>query len=133
MEAMGDSDLGDSIALADLAKRSGATPDLILKLLPKDVQSTTDRSDLEAALADNLYAGYIKAQKAVVQRLRHHDSAVIPERLNFRELNGLSHEMVERLERARPRTFGDARNIPGLTAAALSTLFVSLSVTSESA
>jgi len=36
----------------------------------------------------------------------------------------LSHEMVERLERTRPQTFGEARRIPGLTAAALSTLYV---------
>lgn len=121
-------DLGDSIALADLAKRFGVTPGMIQRLLPKDVQSTTGPSDLEAALADNLYSGYIKTQKAVVQRLRQHDSALIPEKLNFRGLNGLSHEMVERLERARPRTFGEARNIPGLTAAALSTLFVGLSL-----
>ena len=122
------SDLGDSIALADLAKRFGVTPDMIHRLLPKELQSMVASSDLEAALADNLYAGYLKSQKAVLQRLRQHDSAVIPEKLDFRALNGLSHEMVERLERTRPRTFGEARNIPGLTAAALSTLFVGLSL-----
>lgn len=130
-EAMGGIDFGDSIALSDLAKRSGATADMIFRLLPNDVKSTTNRTDLDAALADNLYSGYITAQKAVIQRLRHHDSAIIPERLSFRELNGLSHEMIERLERVRPRTFGEARNIPGLTPAALSTIFVSLSLASE--
>jgi len=36
--------------------------------------------------------------------------------------------IVERLERAKPRTFGEARRIPGLTPAALSTLLVHLSV-----
>jgi len=122
------SDLGDSIALADLAKRFGVTAEMIRQLLSPDLQSATGQSDLEAALADNLYSGYIKSQKAVVQRLRQHDSALIPEKLDFRALNGLSHEMVERLERAKPRTFGEARNIPGLTAAALSTLFVGLSL-----
>lgn len=130
-ETLGGADLGDSIGLSDLAKRSGATPEMILKLLPKDVQAIAERSDLESVLADNLYSGYIKAQVAVAQRLRQHDFAKIPERLNFRLLNGLSHEMVERLERVRPRTFGEARNIPGLTAAALSTLFVNLSITSD--
>jgi tRNA U34 5-carboxymethylaminomethyl modifying enzyme MnmG/GidA len=39
--------------------------------------------------------------------------------------------MIERLERVRPRTFGEARNIPGLTPAALSTIFVSLSLSPE--
>jgi tRNA U34 5-carboxymethylaminomethyl modifying enzyme MnmG/GidA len=35
--------------------------------------------------------------------------------------------MIERLERMRPRNFGDARKIPGLTPAALSNLLVYLS------
>jgi tRNA uridine 5-carboxymethylaminomethyl modification enzyme len=81
-------------------------------------------SDLESALSDNLYAGYIKAQDAVIRRLKHHDSTPIPLDLDFKELDGLSHEMVERLERSRPSTFGEARIIPGLTPAALSTLYV---------
>jgi tRNA uridine 5-carboxymethylaminomethyl modification enzyme len=122
------SDLGDSINLADLAQRRGITMDLIQQLLPEGVQTSTCRGDLEFALADNLYAGYIKTQEVAVQRLRHHDNTPIPQDLNFRGLNGISHEMAERLERARPRTFGEARNIPGLTPAALSTLFVNVSL-----
>jgi tRNA uridine 5-carboxymethylaminomethyl modification enzyme len=121
------SDLGDSINLADLAQRRGVTIDIVERLLPTDVQTSTTTGDLEFALADNLYAGYIKTQKAAVQRLRHHDATRIPENLDFRALNGISHEMAERLERARPLTFGEARNIPGLTPAALSTLFVNVS------
>ncbi len=120
------SDLGESIRLADLARRSGVTGEMIRQLLPYDVRSTTTQGDLAAALADNLYEGYINNQKAVLQRLRHHDMTPIPETLSFRSLSGLSHEMVERLERAKPQTFGEAKSIPGLTPAALSTLLVSL-------
>jgi tRNA uridine 5-carboxymethylaminomethyl modification enzyme len=90
-------------------------------------------SDLEAALADNLYAGYIKAQETVIRRLNHHEDTPIPADLDFRALNGLSHEMVERLERARPLTFGEARNVPGLTPAALSTLYVAAKLSPERA
>ena len=121
------SDLGDSINLADLAQRQGMTPDAIQSLLPMDVKTTTFRGDLEFALADSLYAGYIKTQKAATERLHSHDSTPIPQNINFRALDGISHEMAERLERARPLTFGEARNIPGLTPAALSTLFVNVS------
>jgi tRNA uridine 5-carboxymethylaminomethyl modification enzyme len=121
------SDLGDSINLADLAQRRGITMDIVERLLPIDVQMSTGTGDLEFALADNLYAGYIRTQKVAVQRLRHHDATPIPQNLNFRALDGISHEMAERLERARPLTFGEARNIPGLTPAALSTLFVNVS------
>jgi tRNA uridine 5-carboxymethylaminomethyl modification enzyme len=122
------SDLGESINLAELAQRRGITMEIIQRLLPTDVGTSTSSADLEFALADNLYAGYIRTQDAAVQRLRHHDKTLIPQDLDFRALDGLSHEMAERLERARPRTFGEARNIPGLTPAALSTLFVSVSL-----
>jgi tRNA uridine 5-carboxymethylaminomethyl modification enzyme len=124
--AMVSNDLSESINLAELAQRRGITIEIIQRLLPTEVQMTTSSTDLEFALADNLYAGYIRTQDAAVQRLRHHDTTPIPGDLDFRALDGLSHEMAERLERARPRTFGEARNIPGLTAAALSTLFVSV-------
>ena len=121
-------DLGDSISLAELAQRRGITTELIQLLLPCEVKASASQGDLEFALADNLYAGYIKTQQAAVQRLRHHDSTPIPAGIDFRALDGISHEMADRLERAKPQTFGDARNIPGLTPAALSTLFVNMNM-----
>jgi tRNA uridine 5-carboxymethylaminomethyl modification enzyme len=122
-------DLGDSISLEDLARRPGVTPDLIHRLLPAETGKMA-LADLETALADNLYAGYIRMQDAVLQRLRHHDLTPIPLDLDFRSLNGLSREMIERLERSRPQTLGDARKVSGLTAAALSTLYVAASLRS---
>ena len=117
-------ELGESISLGDLALRPGVTSEMVEQLLPLSAKGRVTVGELEAALADNLYAGYIKAQDVVIRRLRHHDSTPIPAGLDYRTLNGLSHEMVERLERTRPQTFGEARGIPGLTAAALSTLYI---------
>jgi len=48
----------------------------------------------------------------------------------FRNVGGLSHEMIERLERARPANFAQVRNIPGLTPTALSTVLVHLTAAS---
>jgi tRNA uridine 5-carboxymethylaminomethyl modification enzyme len=120
--------LPESISLGELAKRSGIQTDHIRRLLPPEVRSQTTSSDLEFALADNLYSGYIKTQEAVITRLNNHDKTPIPVGLCFRALNGLSHEMIERLERVRPQTFGHARNIPGMTPAALSTLLVGVTL-----
>ncbi|HYJ89524.1 MAG TPA: tRNA uridine-5-carboxymethylaminomethyl(34) synthesis enzyme MnmG [Pyrinomonadaceae bacterium] len=120
-------DLGDSVTLAELAQRQGMTPETIRRLLPTDVAADVGSGDLEFALADKLYSGYIKAQEAVLQRLYHNDSTPIPVSTDFRSFNGLSHEMVERLERVRPSTFGEARTIPGMTPAALTTLLVGVS------
>lgn len=119
-------DLGDSITLAQLANRPNVRPELIKQLLPTEVQTETSIADLESVLADSLYSGYINAQRATFDRLHNHDSLRIPANFSFREISGLSHEMVERLERVSPETFGQARSIPGLTPAALSTLLVHL-------
>jgi tRNA uridine 5-carboxymethylaminomethyl modification enzyme len=127
MEMTG-SAFGESITLGDLAKRPGITSEAIQKLLPTNATRSLRLCELEAALADDLYAGYIRAQEALIRLLTSHDSTPIPADLDFHALEGLSHEMVERLERTRPQTFGEARSIPGLTPAALSTLYVAASL-----
>lgn len=119
-------DLGDSITLEQLAKRSGVDGELILKLIPSSVRANVTRQDLDSALADSLYSGYLRAQESTARRLGQHDFLKFPDTFDYRGLSGLSHEMVERLERARPRTFGEAKRVPGLTPAALATLLVSL-------
>ena len=119
-------DLGDAISLAQLAKRPGVLPDLIRALLPTSLRDVST-SDLDSVLADSLYDGYLQSQRATIERLFQHDGLRIPERLTYRGLSGLSHEVVERLEKAKPRTFGEARRVSGLTPAALSTLLVHLS------
>ena len=121
-------DLGDSITLAQLAQRPNVNPALIQRLLPADVRQSTTLRELESALADSLYSGYIDAQRATFERLHQHDGLIIPSSFDFHSIGGLSHEMVERLERTRPQTFGQARRIPGLTPAAISNLLVRLNI-----
>jgi tRNA uridine 5-carboxymethylaminomethyl modification enzyme len=119
-------DLGDSISLAQLAQRQGVTASLIRQLLPYDLQIQTKLSDLESALADSLYVGYLNSQNAAAHRVNSHDNLKVPVEFDYRRISGLSNEMIERLERARPQTFGQARKINGMTPAALSTLLVHL-------
>ena len=121
------SDLGDRVSLAQLSKRPGVNAETIRSLLAEDIRLKIDESDLSSSLADVLYAGYITAHDAAQARLFQHDQLQIAPSTAFSQIPGLSNEVVERLERVRPQTFGDARRIPGLTPAALSTLLVFLS------
>jgi tRNA uridine 5-carboxymethylaminomethyl modification enzyme len=121
-------DLGDSLTLSQLTQRPNVRPELIRQLLPAASIAQTSIADLETALADSLYSGYIDAQRNTLNRLQHHDGLLVPRDFNYRAISGLSHEMLERLERARPQTFGQARRIPGLTPAALCTLLVYLNM-----
>ncbi|HJR07591.1 MAG TPA: tRNA uridine-5-carboxymethylaminomethyl(34) synthesis enzyme MnmG [Pyrinomonadaceae bacterium] len=119
-------DLGDSISLAQLSQRQNVSHELIRGLLPHTVRAQTSFSDLETSLADLLYCGYVESQRDSFERLFHNDGLRLPVNFDFRSISGLSHEMTERLERANPQTFGQARRIPGMTPAALSTLLVRL-------
>lgn len=119
-------DLGDSITLSQLAMREGVRSELIYRLLPNNIQEETKITDLETALADSLYSGYIEKQKLANERVNHHDSLKVPDGFQFNSIGGLSNEMVERLERARPQNFGQVRTINGLTPAAVSSVLVHL-------
>ncbi len=130
--AVVEGDLGDSLTLAQLAKRSGVSAAVVRSLLPGELAQTAETADLESALANSLYSGYIKNQQAVSNRLNQHDSLRLPESFNYRGLSGLSREMCDRLERAQPQTFGEVKRVPGLTPAALSTLLVRLMAPSVS-
>ncbi len=115
-------DLGDSITLSHFAMRQGVKSELVSRLLPFEVRM----EELETALADSLYSGYIDKQNLATERVNHHDSLKVPADFKFSEVGGLSHEMVERLERARPQNFSQVRKISGLTPAAVSTVLVHL-------
>jgi tRNA uridine 5-carboxymethylaminomethyl modification enzyme len=120
-------DLGDSITLSQLAHRQGINPEMIYRLLPFEIQKIMKFSDLETALADSLYSGYIVTQKNADKRVNYNDNLKVPCNFDFRSVSGLSHEMAERLERAKPQTFAQVRKIAGLTPTAISTVLVNLS------
>jgi tRNA uridine 5-carboxymethylaminomethyl modification enzyme len=120
--------LGDSITLSQLICRPNIYPEFIQRLLPPHIREESGIKDLESVFADLLYSGYIKSQHNAFNRLHQHDSLRVPYDCSFRTIKGLSNEMIDRLERSRPQTFGQARRILGLTPAALSTLLVELTI-----
>jgi tRNA uridine 5-carboxymethylaminomethyl modification enzyme len=121
------SDLGDSFTLSHLAQRQGVNSELIQRFLPTELQNDLRLNDLETVLADSLYSGYLTNHRTATERVNHYDNLKVPTNINFRGISGLSNEMVERLERAKPQTFGQVRKISGLTPAALSTVLVYIS------
>src|SRR5207253_9689400 len=55
-------DLGDSLTLEQLALRPNITPTHILNILPYPQRTRIEARDLETAMADHLYAGYLETQ-----------------------------------------------------------------------
>lgn len=72
------------------------------------------------------YEGYLSQQERQVERLRRAEARRIPGGFQFAGIPGLSREVVEKMERVRPVTLGQAGRIPGITPAAISILNVYL-------
>jgi tRNA uridine 5-carboxymethylaminomethyl modification enzyme len=66
-----------------------------------------------------------------VARLKAAEGRRIPEGFSFGGIPGISREIVQKLERVRPTTLGQARRIPGVTPAAVALLDVYLDLTRE--
>ena len=82
-------------------------------------------ADVIAEVAvDAQYAPYLKRQESERRSLAASDGLQLADDLAWANIPGLSHEMVERLSRASPRTLGEARRVRGVTPAALAAIMV---------
>ncbi|MBM7112527.1 tRNA uridine-5-carboxymethylaminomethyl(34) synthesis enzyme MnmG [Archangium primigenium] len=73
------------------------------------------------------YEGYIvMAERAAAREAEAWDGWRIPGDFAYEQVRGLSAEALEKFEKHRPGTVGQARRIPGLTPAAFSLLLVAL-------
>ncbi len=72
------------------------------------------------------YEGYIARQQEDIDRLKRHEEAKIPSDFNYDNVVGLSNEICQKLNEARPANIARASRIPGMTPAALSLLLVYL-------
>ena len=72
------------------------------------------------------YHGYITRQSEEIERSRAQESLRFPDAMDFSEVRGLSSEVCERLNDAKPETLGQAARMQGITPAAVSLLLVHL-------
>lgn len=75
---------------------------------------TAERLETEAK-----YAVYLERQQADVAQIRHEESRLIPESIDFSEVPGLSNELKQKMKMRQPRSIADAQRMEGMTPAAL--------------
>ncbi|MGB3835002.1 tRNA uridine-5-carboxymethylaminomethyl(34) synthesis enzyme MnmG [Castellaniella sp.] len=72
------------------------------------------------------YAGYVQRQRLEIDRQHAQESQSIPGDFDYAHISGLSNEVRQRLQTARPTTVGQASRVSGVTPAAVSLLLVHL-------
>ncbi len=73
---------------------------------------------------DAKYRSYVERQDADVAAYRKDEALALPDDLAYDRIGGLSAEVREKLEKARPATLGAAARIPGMTPAAVMALLL---------
>jgi len=88
---------------------------------PVDDPAVAEQVEIQAK-----YHGYIERQKEEVRRRSESELLPLPADLDYREVRGLSAEVLQILNRHKPETIGQASRISGITPAAISLLLVHL-------
>ncbi len=110
-------------SLMDLLKRPELTYADVAQLKgePLAQEAAAEQVEIEAK-----YAGYIDRQQEDIARMRAYENTLIPEDLDYSQVEGLSNEVKQKLAAARPQTLARASRISGVTPAAVSLVLVYL-------
>jgi len=65
------------------------------------------------------YSGYLKKQKADILAFKRDENLIIPDKVNYDDLSGLSNEVKAKFKEIKPTTMGQALRIDGITPAAV--------------
>ena len=126
LETRGLSTVATGISLAELLRRPTLDYDAIAEIdenrptLPRGVRMTAEISIK--------YEGYIKRQLAEVQRKARLDEKKIPDGIDYNTVKGLRIEAVQKLNKVRPLTIGQASRISGVSPADISVLMIYLGI-----
>ena len=109
----------NNISLLEMLKR----PKVFHHHLPQG-EKTLPNNVIDEIEASVKYEGYIKRQKADIEKLQRNENTPIPSSLDYSNVVGLSNEVKQKLTEARPESLARASRLPGITPAAISLLMV---------
>ena len=65
------------------------------------------------------YKGYLRKQRADILAFKRDENLIIPDKVNYDALSGLSNEVKSKFKQIKPKTMGQALRIDGITPAAV--------------
>jgi tRNA uridine 5-carboxymethylaminomethyl modification enzyme len=118
------SELKKTISVSDLLRRPQLKYEHIkdLKLAPAGL--LLEYEDIVETIVK--YQGFIKRQEMDIVKMQNIEKIKLPDDIDFKKLPGLSSEIVEKLQKIRPVSLGQASRISGVTPAAIMILMVYL-------
>jgi tRNA uridine 5-carboxymethylaminomethyl modification enzyme len=124
LQKTGSSPLQSPGSLAALLRRPEIKYEQIQQMLQEDIALPDEvKEEVEIEIK---YEGYIKKQRAQVQRFEKMEEKKIPDGLNYQEIRGLAVEARQKLASIRPVSVGQASRISGVNPSDIAVLLVYL-------
>jgi len=114
----------NGVPLAQLLKRVELTYDCV-DVFSRSPEPVSERVARQVEI-EIKYEGYIDRQRKEIEKFKDLEGVLIPDRLDFNRVYGLSNELKEKLSAVRPASLGQASRIDGMTPAAISVLMIAL-------
>ena len=124
LNTLGGTPVKEDISLYQLLKRPEVNYLNITEVLPSNIELTQDVMNQVGIQVK--YKGYIDRQAEQAEKFRKVEEKTIPDGFIYKGINGLSKEIIEKLEEVRPGNLGQASRIPGVTPAAISVLIITV-------
>ncbi|MGL5969685.1 MAG: tRNA uridine-5-carboxymethylaminomethyl(34) synthesis enzyme MnmG [Kluyvera sp.] len=107
----------------DLLRRPEMTYEQLTKLTAY-APALEDAQAAEQVEIQVKYEGYIARQQDEIEKQQRNENTLLPATLDYRLVNGLSNEVIAKLNDHKPVSIGQASRISGITPAAISILLV---------
>lgn len=112
------------MTLAQLLRRQEASYQELLRIFGMPIiQEDEIAEEIELQIK---YEGYVRRQIQQVDKFKKLEQKLIPHTFNYNLVSGFSREVLEKFNRVRPETVGQASRISGVTPAAISLLLVAI-------
>lgn len=123
LSELGSAELRTGMNLYDLLRRTELTYELL--------QSKFEMPDVPPAVKEQIeivvkYEGYIKKQIEQVERAQKLETKLLPDEIDYMQIQGLSLEARQKLTKIKPRSIGQAGRISGVSPADVSILMIFL-------
>lgn len=128
------------LSLADILKRPDMTFEQMMKIqhaqnelsafnpttLNEKFGVSLARAITEQVVISFKYAGYISKQQDEISKLNETNNIALPKDFNYDEINALSTEVKQKMNKYKPETIGQASRIQGVTPAAIGIILIYL-------
>ena len=131
LESIGTTPLREGCKLADLIARPQINLQNLSEIIPslKEILNSPDNRKEEIAEAAEIkmkYKGYIEREKAIAEKMHRLEDIKIKNHFKYAEMQQLSTEARQKLEKINPETLAQASRIPGVSPSDINVMLVLL-------